>query len=137
MDAVHSRLPEPCGSAWMLCKERRHAGWMPRRIWFMERKAASTWIRQATLVFIACVAALFLSAAPLHAQVDTGSILGTITDASGAPISGASVTLTNEGTSAALTTTTGSDGAYKFTPVRIGSYSVKTSYQGFQTTTQK
>jgi hypothetical protein len=105
--------------------------------WFMERKAASTWIRQAALAVLASVVVLFLSAAPLHAQVDTGSILGTVTDASGAPISGASVTLTNEGTSAALTTTTGSDGGYKFTPLRVGIYSIKATYQGFQTVTQK
>jgi hypothetical protein len=79
---------------------------------------------------------LFLSAPPLRAQVDTGTILGTVTDASGAAISGAKVTLTNEGTSAALSTTTGPDGSYKFTPVRIGSYKLTTSFQGFQTITQ-
>ncbi len=79
---------------------------------------------------------LFLSAQPLHAQVDTGTILGTIADASGAPINGAKVTVTNEGTSAALSSTTGADGAYKFTPLRIGSYKVTASFQGFQTTTQ-
>ncbi len=33
-----------------------------------------------------------------HAQVDTGSILGTVTDPSGALIGNATVTLTNEGT---------------------------------------
>jgi hypothetical protein len=103
---------------------------------FMERKAASTWIRHAALA-LAGVVILMLSAGPLYAQVDTGTILGTITDASGAPISGASVTLTNEGTSASLTTTTGSDGGYKFTPLKVGSYSIKSSYQGFTTTTQK
>jgi hypothetical protein len=78
---------------------------------------------------------LFLSAQPLHAQVDTGSILGTVTDSSGAAVRGANVTLTNEGTNAALTTATGQDGSYKFTPVRIGSYKVSASFQGFQTTT--
>jgi len=79
---------------------------------------------------------LFLCAPPLHAQVDTGTILGTVTDASGAAISGAKVTLTNEGTSAALSTTTAPDGSYKFTPVKIGSYKLTTSFQGFQTITQ-
>ncbi len=79
---------------------------------------------------------MFLSAQPLRAQVDAGTILGTVTDASAAPINGAKVTLTNEGTTAALSTTTGADGAYKFTPVRIGSYKVTATFQGFQTTTQ-
>ena len=82
------------------------------------------------------VGAILLSANPLPAQVDTGTILGTVTDASRAIIRDASVTLTNEGTNANLTTTAGPDGTYKFTPVRIGSYKVSVSSQGFQTTTQ-
>jgi hypothetical protein len=49
---------------------------------------------------------LSFAARPLHAQVDTGAILGTVTDPSGAIISGATVTLTNEGTGASLATTT-------------------------------
>ncbi|MBV9181475.1 MAG: carboxypeptidase regulatory-like domain-containing protein, partial [Acidobacteria bacterium] len=73
---------------------------------------------------------------PLYAQVDTGSITGTITDASGAVVSGARVTLSNAGTGAALTTTTGSDGMYKFSPVRIGSYKLDATAQGFKTITQ-
>jgi hypothetical protein len=103
---------------------------------FMKRRAVSTSIRH--IAWALCVGVIvLLCGSPLHAQVDTGGILGTVTDASGAPISGASVTLTNEGTSASLTTTTGGDGGYKFTPLRIGSYSVKATYQGFQTVTQK
>jgi hypothetical protein len=72
----------------------------------------------------------------LNAQVDTGSITGTVTDASGAVVTGAKVTLTNEGTGASLTATTGADGVYKFSPVRVGNYKVEATSQGFQTTTQ-
>src|SRR5215831_563459 len=50
----------------------------------------------------------------LYAQVDTGSITGVVSDASGAVVSGAKVTLTNEGTGTSLTTTTGADGVYTF-----------------------
>jgi hypothetical protein len=102
----------------------------------MNRKAISSGILRASLAITAVLMFIFLRAQPLHAQVDTGTILGTIADASGAPINGATVTLTNEGTSAALSSTTGPDGAYKFTPIRIGSYKVSASFQGFQTTTQ-
>src|SRR5205823_3326174 len=56
--------------------------------------------------------------------------------ASGAVVSGAKVTLTNEGTGASLTTTTGADGIYKFSPVRVGSYKLDVTSQGFQTTKQ-
>src|SRR5436309_4162762 len=76
---------------------------------------------------------LFSAATPLRAQVDTGAILGTVTDTSGGAVTSASVTLTNQGTNAALTITTGADGGYKFTPVRIGTYKIKVSLQGFQT----
>jgi len=66
-----------------------------------------------------------------------GSIVGTITDPSGAVVSGAKVTLTNLGTNATLSTTAGSDGNYTFTPVRVGSYKIDVSASGFQTSTQR
>jgi len=102
----------------------------------MNRKAISSGILRASLAMIAVLLVLLLSALPLRAQVDTGTILGTIADASGAPINGAKVTLTNEGTGASLSITTGADGSYKFTPLKVGSYKVTASFQGFQTTTQ-
>src|SRR5258708_31204883 len=102
----------------------------------MNHHAISSGFLRASLTMTAVLLLMFPSAPPLCAQVDTGSILGTVTDASGAPVNGARVTLTNEGTSAALSTTTGPDGSYKFTPLKIGSYKVTASFQGFQTTTQ-
>src|SRR5882724_3405531 len=65
------------------------------------------WILRSILA-VAVLAAL--NVGPLQAQVDTGSITGTVTDPSGAVVGGAKVTLTNEGTGQSLTTTTGSDG---------------------------
>src|SRR5881396_443261 len=102
----------------------------------MNRNAISSGFLRASLTMSTVLLLLFLCAPPLHAQVDTGTILGTVTDASGAALSGGKVTLTNEGTSAALSTTTAPDGSYKFTPVKIGSYKLTTSFQGFQTITQ-
>src|SRR2546426_3806303 len=102
----------------------------------MNRKAISSGFPRASLTMTAVLLLLFLSAQPLRAQVDTGTLLGTVTDASGAPVNGAKVTLTNEGTSAALSTGTGPDGSYKFTPVKIGTYKLTASLQGFQTMTQ-
>src|SRR5205807_13649 len=79
---------------------------------------------------------LFLSAQIVHAQVDTGSITGTVKDASGAVVSGAKVTLTNEDTGFTLATTTGSEGTYTFSPVRIANYRLDAQAQGFQKVTQ-
>src|SRR5215469_4160544 len=83
------------------------------------------------------VGVLLFGASLLQAQVDTGSISGVVTDASGAVLKGATVTLTNEGTGAELTTTTGDSGTYTLSPVRIGNYTLTASAAGFQKATQR
>jgi Carboxypeptidase regulatory-like domain/TonB dependent receptor len=103
----------------------------------MNGKALSALFGRSIFVVLASLVVLLCSAVPLRAQVDTGTILGTVSDTSGASINNATVTLTNEGTNASLATTTGSDGTYKFTPVRIGSYKLTATAQGFQTVTQR
>src|SRR3984893_9346743 len=103
----------------------------------MNAKDLSTLFGRISLFTLASLVVLLCSAAPLRAQVDAGSILGTVSDASGGSVHGATVTLTNEGTNASLATTTGSDGTYKFTPVKIGSYKLTATMQGFSTVTQK
>src|SRR5215469_14079357 len=96
-----------------------------------------TTVSSARRVMVVLAFTLFLTLAPLCAQVDTGTILGTVSDASGAVVPGAKVTLTNLGTNSALSTTTGSDGNYKFSPVRIGNYKIEVSSPGFQTVSQR
>ncbi len=100
-------------------------------------KSRTIVIAGRALALLFALAGLLFGARALYAQVDAGSILGTVTDASGAVISGATVTLTNEGTAASLSTTTGSDGLYKFSPVKIGSYKIDVVLQGFQPMTAK
>jgi hypothetical protein len=102
----------------------------------MKRIAGSGLIGRVFLGITAAFVLMLLCVTPLRAQVDAGAILGTVTDASGSAVHGATVTLTNEGTSAALSTTTGNDGGYKFTPVRIGNYKVTVTFQGFETVTR-
>lgn len=78
------------------------------------------------------VSVLFLLSFTLKAQVDTGTILGTVRDASGAVVPGAKVTIENEGTSVTQTTTTSASGNYVFTPLRIGTYRVEVEQPGFK-----
>jgi hypothetical protein len=79
--------------------------------------------------------ALTLSAilsASASAQVDTGSITGTVKDQSGAIVPGATVTITHEGQGLTLTTVTREDGTYIFTPIRTGAYRIDVELQGFK-----
>lgn len=87
-------------------------------------------MRKATLLFISLWVA---SAATIAgAQVDTGTLVGTITDSSGATLPNAVVTATNVDTGAKLSVKTGPDGNYVLTPLKIGSYSLLVEAPGFQ-----
>src|SRR6516225_6408514 len=103
----------------------------------MQRKSVRFWGGRLVLAVASVLVVALCTALPSYAQVDTGSISGVVSDASGGAISAASVTLSNEGTGAELTTATGADGGYKFTPVRIGSYKLTATFQGFQTIVQR
>src|SRR5437868_8066687 len=103
----------------------------------MQRNTVRFWGGRLLLVTAFCFVLFTLTANSSFAQIDTGSVLGTVTDSSGGRVSGATVTLTNEGTNAAVSTTTGANGEYKFTPVKIGTYKVAVTIQGFQTTTTR
>ncbi len=91
----------------------------------------SNFLRPAGFFLLAAAFALLADQAA-YAQVDTGAVLGTVKDQSGAVIPGAKVTLTNEGTNFSIVKNTESDGGYIFTPVKIGSYAVTAEFQGFQ-----
>src|SRR5436190_17222464 len=75
---------------------------------------------------------LALSLEPLSSQTTTGSIVGTVSDNSGAAVPGASVTVTNVDTNIATKTTTDSAGQYVVTPLPVGHYSVAVEAQGFK-----
>ena len=79
--------------------------------------------------------ALVLSAALapcLMAQsLVSGDLTGTVTDPSGAVVSGATVTVKSEANSSTRTTNTNSNGAYRFALLPPGNYSVSVTAQGF------
>src|SRR5207237_7532776 len=78
------------------------------------------------------VSALCLSATVVRAQVDTGTILGTVKDASGAVVAGAKVTIVHEEQAFTLSRVTRADGTYIFTPIRLGTYRVEVEAPGFR-----
>src|SRR5215471_6843153 len=81
--------------------------------------------------------AVVLACQILPAQVDTGAILGTVKDQTGAVIPGAQVTITNVETGIAVSAATGADGTYEFRPVKIGTYTVTAERQGFRKVQQE
>lgn len=66
-------------------------------------------------------------------QAVTGTLLGTVTDATGAVIPNASVTLTDEGTNLVNKTTSGAQGFYTFPNLVPGQYTVNVESSGFRT----
>jgi hypothetical protein len=80
---------------------------------------------------------LGLTAPRAEAQVLYGSVIGTVTDASGGVIPAATVALMNTGTGASLETQTGTDGVFRFTNVTAGSYELNVTASGFRAFTQE
>src|SRR5687768_1081676 len=77
-----------------------------------------------TLVF-------FILSIATFAQTSRGTVSGTVTDPTGAVISGANVTLTNTATTVSRSTVTNSEGIYRFDAVDLGDYTIKFTATGF------
>ena len=82
---------------------------------------------------LALMLAVFLtSAVKLHAQASTG-ITGTVTDASGAVVPNAKVTITNNATQVVNHSESNSAGTYNVPDLLPGTYTVQVESPGFQT----
>jgi hypothetical protein len=75
--------------------------------------------------------AVLAAAWPAMAQ-DRASIHGTVTDPSGAVVSGAQVTLNSPATGLRRETVTGSSGLYEFPSLAVGSYKISFASAGFK-----
>jgi hypothetical protein len=75
--------------------------------------------------------------ANLTGQVISGDLVGTITDASGAAVPNATITVLHDATGVRTTTTTNASGEYRFTNLPAGTYTLSAATQGFTTTTLK
>ena len=86
-------------------------------------------IMTARLMLVATI----LTTTALVAQTFRGTILGTVTDVTGAWVTGATVKVKNTETGLERTTQTSADGSYSVPELPIGSYAVTISQSGFQT----
>jgi Carboxypeptidase regulatory-like domain len=84
------------------------------------------------LAAFAVALAAGLIATHAKAQVLYGSIVGTVTDAQGAHVPGATVTIVNKETNLTRDTVTNEEGTYSLTNVLQGTYDVKVSLTGFR-----
>ena len=78
------------------------------------------------------VLALLPFAETAFAQIDTGVIVGRVTDDSGAVLPGVTVVATQEATGVASTTVTNDRGEFIFPGLRVGVYAVTAELQGFK-----
>jgi Carboxypeptidase regulatory-like domain len=93
----------------------RHAGWRSAIALFVLAFAVSSWAQTT---------------------VGTGSITGTVTDQTGAVVSGAKVVITNVGTNQSLNLMANASGAYSSGPLDPGTYRVQVSARGFSSVSQ-
>lgn len=84
-----------------------------------------------------CLPVLLLATAGIgYAQI-TGDLRGTVQDNTGGLVSQAKVTLKSVETGGTRTVTTGSDGAFNFSLLKIGSYEVTAEANGFRISTTR
>jgi hypothetical protein len=94
----------------------------------------SVW-RRVTFTAIVC-ASIILSGSVAWAQgIITGTLAGTIEDATGAIVPGAKVTVTRPDTNAVFTATSGANGNFSLHDLPVGTYNVKFEATGFSTLT--
>lgn len=89
-----------------------------------------------SIVVGVCIFGLAL-AVPALAQRTTGTIVGAVTDESGAVLPGVTVTLQGALVAGQPTTVTGADGAYRFPSLAPGEYNLTFTIQGFSTIKQE
>ena len=80
----------------------------------------------------AAIVVATLATTPVRAQTLYGTLTGNVTDAQGANIPGATVSIRNENTGLELTAVTDETGTYTIRNIAGGTYTLKASLQGFK-----
>jgi len=91
-----------------------------------------SWLIRITLL----IGVLSSLPATVLAQMDQGTITGTVLDNTGAAVPGAAVSLTSVDTGLTLNATTDGSGGYTFSPVKIGNYKLSAKAAGFSIAVQ-
>jgi Carboxypeptidase regulatory-like domain len=83
-------------------------------------------------ITLCCIVLLMMAGRMFSQAGATGTILGTVTDSSGAVVPGAKVRVTNTSTNASSQTVTTSAGDFYVTSLNPGPYRVTVEYTGFE-----
>ena len=93
----------------------------------MKLRTKAVWSLAVALCFA------LICAVPLSAQtVTTGNITGTVTDAQGGVLPGATITAVHTDTGTNYEAVTGTDGRYNILNVRVGAYTINANMSGFR-----
>lgn len=96
-----------------------------RRVWFTQ----SVWPSMLGFLFLLSLTAVG------HGQTLYGSIVGNVTDKSGAALADATVKITNKATNQVRETTTNTEGSFNFATVQTGVWEITVGKSGFKTLT--
>jgi Carboxypeptidase regulatory-like domain len=88
-------------------------------------------LRRFSLLGLFTLISVHAALVAVNAQSLTGRLTGTVTDAQGAVLPGADVTMTNRESKDVQRTVTNAEGVFVFAAVSAGTYSVKVELQGF------
>ncbi len=86
---------------------------------------SQSFLGSRTVLIVSALLVLVVSSAAALAQQGTSTIRGSVSDPQGNVVAGATVTLTNPGTSASRTVTTSDNGSFTFDFIQPGDYRVE------------
>lgn len=92
---------------------------------------------RSPILLLILFVAVSLSAAPLFAQLTSGSIAGRVLDANGAVVPGAAITVINTATGSTLRANTDAQGEFMIPGINPGPYRIKVAKPGFQSWSQE
>ena len=93
-------------------------------------------VKHISLLAVIAVFMLCMATITGNAQTSRGTILGTVTDQSGAVLPDTVVQLVNQGTGTKLQATSNGSGYYQFVDVPVGTYDIVVEKQGFKKLTR-
>lgn len=86
--------------------------------------------------FLTVLATLLFSSVEIYAQTETARVQGTVTDAAGAAVPGATIRATALATNRTVEAQTNEDGAYSILTLQPGQYRIEVTQANFKTTRQ-